>query len=136
MDIIELKKSDREIYRINKLLQLVPQKGNSVLDVGARDGYISIKLTDFFDTVISLDLKKPDVFHKNIIPVEGDVTSLNYPDNFFHTVLCSEVLEHIPNNLLLKACDEIKRVADQYVIIGVPYKQDIRVGRTTCYSCG
>jgi len=23
-----------------------------------------------------------------------------------------------------------------YVVIGVPYKQDIRVGRTTCFACG
>jgi hypothetical protein len=31
-----------------------------------------------------------------------------------------------------KAASEISRVAKFDVIIGVPYKQDIRVGRSTC----
>jgi len=38
--------------------------------------------------------------------------------------------------LLQKACDEIQRVAQEHIIIGVPNRQDIRVGRTTCYTCG
>ena len=49
---------------------------------------------------------------------------------------CAEVLEHIPPNLLERACAELARVAKSYVIIGVPYKQDIRYGRTTCIYCG
>jgi hypothetical protein len=43
-------------------------------------------------------------------------------------------LEHIPN--VVQACREIERVAGHEVIIGVPYKQDTRLGRTTCRSCG
>mgnify|MGYP006388888831 FL=1 len=27
-------------------------------------------------------------------------------------------------------------MASKEILIGVPYKQDIRVGRTTCYTCG
>jgi hypothetical protein len=35
-----------------------------------------------------------------------------------------------------QACSELGRVAKDYLLIGVPYKQDIRVGRTTCSACG
>lgn len=38
--------------------------------------------------------------------------------------------------MLEQACVEIMRVAKRAVVIGVPYKQDIRFGRTTCCHCG
>jgi hypothetical protein len=34
------------------------------------------------------------------------------------------------------ACREIIRVARHEIIIGVPFQQDIRLGRTTCAACG
>ena len=129
-------KSEKEKERIKDLLSIIPQKASSVLDAGARDGFISIALTDYFNSVTALDLEKPDIPHNRIICVKGDITCLQFLDNSFDTVLCSEVLEHIPSHLLKKACNELKRVTRHYLIIGVPYKQDIRVGRTTCYICG
>jgi len=50
-------------------------------------------------------------------------------------VLCCEVLEHIAPKLLSKACKELVRVSKRFLVIGVPYKQDIHLGRTTCLSC-
>jgi len=131
-----MEKREKEKERIQSLLNLIPGRAPSVLDIGARDGYISAKLTDFFDSVTALDLEKPAIAHENVICVQGDATSLHFPDGSFHTVFCSEVLEHIPPYLLQKACDEMRRVAQEHIIIGVPYRQDLRVGRTTCYTCG
>lgn len=136
MDNRNAAKSEKEAERISTLLTLIPGRAPSVLDIGAREGYISVKLTDFFDSVTALDLEKPGIAHDNVICVQGDATDLQFPDRSFHTVFCSEVLEHIPQNLLRKACNEIQRVAREHIVIGVPYRQDIRVGRTTCYTCG
>jgi len=126
----------REQERIRDLLSLVPERGTNLLDVGARDGYLSRKLADRFDAVVALDLEKPDIEHEKILPVRGDVTALSYPDGAFEIVLCAEVLEHIPPRSLVRACSELARVTSSYVIVGVPYKQDLRVGRTTCQACG
>jgi len=136
MDNQNVAKSEKEEERIRALLALIPDSAPSVLDIGAREGYISIKLTDIFDSVTALDLEKPNIVDDNVTCVQGDATDLQFFDKSFHTVFCSEVLEHIPPNLLQKACIEIQRVAHEYIIIGVPYRQDIRVGRTTCYTCG
>jgi SAM-dependent methyltransferase len=105
-----------------------------VLDIGARDGHFSRLLTEYFPAVTALDLKKPEFEHPGVTTVAGDVTRLAFPDNSFDCVFCAEVLEHIP--ALEAACSEIHRVAAREVIIGVPYRQDIRVGKTTCQSCG
>jgi hypothetical protein len=136
MDLKVYRESLSEKERINSLLELIPHKGSEALDIGARDGFLSIALTEYFDKVTALDLEMPSINHARVTNVKGDVTCLTYSDKSFDLVFCTEVLEHIPTQLLAKACAEISRVAKDYVVIGVPYKQDIRVGRTTCYICG
>jgi len=126
----------REHERTRNLIDLIPKGGASVLDAGARDGYLSVLLADHFESVTALDQTNPGVRHRKVISVQGDITSLGYPDNSFDCVMCTEVLEHVPGRLLQKACSELQRVAKKYLLIGVPYKQDLRVARTTCYSCG
>lgn len=135
-DLTAYRQSDLEQKRIGDLMRLLPQRGEGVLDVGARDGYISILLTQLFDRVTALDLETPRIKHDNVTCVKGDITALQFPDNYFDAVLCAEVLEHIPPSLLPKACKELARVTRSKVVIGVPYKQDTRLGRTTCSRCG
>lgn len=135
-DLTAYRQSDLEQERIGDLLRLLSQRGAQILDVGARDGYISIRLTQLFERVTALDLQMPQIDHEKVSCVKGDITALQFPDNHFDAVLCAEVLEHIPPGLLPKACKELARVSGSKVVIGVPYKQDTRLGRTTCSRCG
>lgn len=125
--------TEMERARAADLMRLTPRGYTSVLDAGARDGYFSQLLTEFFRSVTSLDLKKPEVDHERVVCMQGDLTDLPFADKEFDVVFCTEVLEHIP--ALEKACSEIVRVARHKVVIGVPYRQDIRIGRTTCGHC-
>ncbi|WP_052093496.1 class I SAM-dependent methyltransferase [Colwellia psychrerythraea] len=136
MDLTKYRESDSEKIRTEDLMRLITGRGNTALDIGARDGHFSKLLTEKYKNVIALDLEKPTMHHPNIMCVQGDVTNLGFFDNSNDLVFCAEVLEHIPVPLLYKACSEISRVSKEYLLIGVPYKQDIRVGRTTCYTCG
>jgi glycosyltransferase involved in cell wall biosynthesis/ubiquinone/menaquinone biosynthesis C-methylase UbiE len=135
-DLSEYRASPREKSRISDLLEVVPKGYSSILDIGARDGYISNLLLQHFESVTALDLEEPQVPNKKICTVKGDITDLRYADNAFDVVICTEVLEHIPPQVLSKACGELSRVAKYAVVIGVPYEQDRRVGRTTCRFCG
>ena len=63
------------------------------------------------------------------------MTELAFPDDQFDLVVCTEVLEHIPTDRLADACSELARVTRGYLMVGVPFMQDIRVGRTTCGAC-
>jgi SAM-dependent methyltransferase len=123
-----------EQERTADLMQLIPRGYHSVLDAGTREGFFSLRLAEFFDRVTALDLHKPDIQHERITCVQGDLTKLSFPDNSFDVVFCCEVLEHIP--AVEQAVSEIKRVARHAILIGVPYKQDIRVARATCATCG
>lgn len=117
-------------------MRLMPSSGDVALDIGARDGHFSTLIAERFARVIALDLSKPNVRHPKVECVQGDASSLQFPDKRFDLVFCAEVLEHIPSHLLPKVCGEIGRVSARDIVIGVPYRQDIRVGRTTCFSCG
>ena len=136
MDLTKYRNSEREQARIKDLMRLVPPRGRSVLDLGARDGFLSYLLAERFDRVVALDLEKPRIEHSKIEAVAGDARRLPFPDETFDVVLCAEVLEHIPPRLLEEVCNEICRVTARTAIIGVPYRQDLRIGRTRCRNCG
>jgi len=128
--------SPSERLRTNDLLALFPKFGTASLDVGARDGYFSLLLAERFERVVALDLTLPNVTHPRVQCVEGTAAKLAFPDQAFEFVFCAEVLEHIPTTSLPVVCSEMARVTASRLLVGVPYRQDTRVGRTTCYTCG
>jgi len=134
MDLSNYRATDLEKSRTADLLGILPQGRTSVLDVGARDGHFSKLLAQHFSEVTALDLMEPAFRYERVTTVAGDITQLQFSDEAFDCVFCVEVLEHIP--AVTTACHEIVRVAKHEIVIGVPYKQDIRVGRTTCSTCG
>ncbi|TFW30708.1 class I SAM-dependent methyltransferase [Massilia horti] len=115
---------------------MLPPRLRHALDIGTRDGYIARLLAERADMVTALDLELPRIDHPRIRCVKGDATALQFSDGAFDVVFCAEVLEHIPSHLLEAACAELSRVAQDYVLIGVPYRQDLRTDRTTCQHCG
>jgi len=136
MDLTQYRNSQAEQQRTADLFRLIPCDGLVALDAGARDGYFSRMLARRFKTVVALDLEQPSFSYPRVVCVKGDVTHLSFDDSSFDLVVCAEVLEHIPSHALEKACSELARVTRKHLLVGVPYKQDIRVGRTTCSACG
>jgi hypothetical protein len=126
----------REQARIASLFRLIPGRGGTALDIGARDGYLSLRLAERYDRVTAFDLEKPASVPPSLAWVVGDAAQLPFPDRAFDLVMCVEVLEHIPERLLRRVCAELTRVTRRHLIIGVPYDQDLRHGRTTCRACG
>jgi len=133
-DLKAYRSSEQEQARTSDLLGLLPKGRKSVLDIGARDGHFSKLLAERFDRVTAVDLCAPGFQYPRVECVAGDATRLPFRAGAFDCVFCAEVLEHIPN--VEAACREITRVVRHEVVIGVPYREDIRVGRTTCRSCG
>lgn len=128
--------SSAEKERTIDLLSLFPSSGKVALDIGARDGHFSRLLAERFDSVIALDLSRPDIDHPKVQCVKGNAAQLEWADRSMDFVFCAEVLEHLPTNILQAVCHEIERVSNDRILIGVPYRQDTRTGRMTCGSCG
>lgn len=135
-DLAAYRASEAERLRTDDLLALMPADGESALDVGARDGHFSRLMAGRYARVTALDLTRPRFTHPGVVCVAGNATALTFPDRHFDLVFCAEVLEHIPSPKLERACAELARVCRSQLVIGVPFDQDIRVGRTTCGHCG
>jgi SAM-dependent methyltransferase len=125
-----------ERERTQSLMDMLPAKLGRVLDIGTRDGHFARLMADRGASVVALDLKQPRIDHPGVEAVQGNATALAYPDGAFDLVLCAEVLEHIPSPALERACAEIARVCAGHALIGVPYRQDLRLWRTSCRNCG
>lgn len=123
--------TERNEQRLQSVLELC-STGVTILDAGARIGRHARHLVGRFQHIVALDLVKPNIVGCEC--VQGDITNLQYPDRHFEAVLCSEVLEHVPD--VQRAASELARVTADRLIIGVPYKQDLRSGRYTCEHCG
>lgn len=124
-----------EVLRTSDIVRLLPDNCDSALDVGARDGHFSKLLADRVRAVTALDLDLPRIDHPRVHCIQGDVTRMELADDAYDLVVCTEVLEHIDPHKLDVACSELTRVCARYLLIGVPFRQDIRVGRTTCSQC-
>jgi hypothetical protein len=124
------------LQRIRNLFEIIPNFGESALEIGARHDVITKEIARKFKTVFALDIITPETKIINVDKIQGDLIQLPFEDNCVDIVICTEVLEHIPTMSLKCACNELSRVAKKYIIIGVPYKQDLREGKTSCSNCG
>jgi SAM-dependent methyltransferase len=109
-------------------------KARSVLEIGARDGRVTRLLSERYFSVLALDLQRPAFEFPHVTTAAGDVRSLQFPDRSFDLVLCTEVLEYVPE--LQSATRELCRVARRHILVRVPHRQDLRHDRTTCTACG
>jgi SAM-dependent methyltransferase len=125
-----------EQERIADLMTLVRPTQGSALDMGAADGYLSRRLAERFPHVVAVDLCRPNGPIASVQWVQANGASLPFKDRAFDTVLCSEVLEHVPATILDRVARELVRVCRSNLVIGVPYRQELRLGRTTCRRCG
>lgn len=91
-------------------------KPESVLEVGAGNQAVSALLKRQGIAVTTVDIDpdlKPDIV--------ASVTVLPVPSASFDTVLCAEVLEHLPFDQFALALVELKRVARKFVVLSLPH---------------
>ncbi len=110
----------------NSVLSFV-NSGDTVLDAGCGEGSLSRMLAKKGAIVSGTDISEPNVANaQKLAAAEGlsitfqtaDLENLPFPDNSFDVVVCSHVLEHIPD--FDKGLQEIFRVARKRVVFAVP----------------
>lgn len=114
------------------LLDLLPQRPRSVLEVGCGEGCQLRKVADALPglRLVGFDLPSPTLASRweglDAEMVCGSGTSLPFRDASFDLVLALEMLEHVsdPDRVLA----EIARVAARTVVFSVPWEPAWRLG--------
>lgn len=116
---------DRYIRTYHIMKALSHLKFDSLLDVGAAEGYKAYVAKELFDVKVKCcDLSEEACKRAHEIfgleSTSADIHDLPFKNNEFDVVLCSETLEHVAD--LQRAIDELLRVASKAVVITVPHE--------------
>ncbi|MEW5736087.1 MAG: class I SAM-dependent methyltransferase [Thermodesulfobacteriota bacterium] len=122
--------------RVPATIALVPREAASVLDLGCGDGTMLSLLPGGLrktgcDPSFSA-LKKV----AGAARVQAAADGLPFADRSFDLVMLSEVLEHIPEEEYRQSLAEIMRVADRFILISVPFREDLNRKMARCPGCG
>ena len=123
--------------RAKLTLKNIPRGVGKILDLGSGDGLIFniLKYNGYnlfaFDISISA-LQK--IESKNVI--QGTANHLPFASNTFDLISACEVLEHIPCGLFKSVLNEIERVCRKYILITVPYRENLEINFARCEACG
>lgn len=127
--------NERELKRISDTIAMIPAGVTSVLDVGCGDGRITNRLVDHYE-VVGLDISQAALQHVRAETVLGSVDDMPFDDRSFDLVLTTELLEHLPKGVYEMSLEEIKRVTRQWVLIGIPWKEQLSLATARCPRCG
>ena len=104
---------------------LKPLKPLKILDIGCGEGFTLKKLEEkkIGKTLTGIDnslsaIKTGKKIYPHLDLQKGDVYNLEFTDNEFDIVICTEVLEHLKDPKA--AIQEIKRVTKKYILFSVP----------------
>jgi len=102
-----------------------PTKPQKILDVGCGEGFTLVNLSrnKIGKTYEGVEYSNNSIrLAKKLYPglniKKGDIYDLQYRDNSFDMVICTEVLEHLKDPQ--KALRELARVTSKYVLFSVP----------------
>ena len=106
----------------------------SILDVGCGEGFTlsQLKKETSFQKLEGVDAVKESItvgkkLHPDLPLKLGDIYDLDYKDNSFDILLCTEVLEHLAKPA--DALKELIRVSKKYVLVTVPNEPWFTISR-------
>jgi len=126
--------TDVQQQRISITLSFIPNNVKTILDLGCGDGRITNELIDQYD-VIGIDMSKEALKYVKAKKTLASVNQVPFKDHSFDLVLSSEVIEHLPDKILNKAIEEIQRLSSKYILISVPFGENLYENSTKCNKC-
>lgn len=130
---------DAERVRVQEFAKRVPAVARSVLDVGCGDGkflhHLALHRADTLPRLCGVDRSKAALSHVRVESFQASADALPYADREFDLVSALEVIEHLPVRTYEAALSEMCRVAGAYVLLGVPFNEDLRAALVECPSC-
>ncbi len=120
--------------KAERIVTMVPEGVRTILDVGCGDGTITHRLAELWD-VTAVDRSPVALSRVRVPAVEASADALPFEDASMDLVFSSEVLEHLPDEVLRRAVREMTRVSKRYVLISVPHDENLRKRFVRCPKC-
>jgi SAM-dependent methyltransferase len=123
------------LERARMFEEMIPTDVSRILDVGCGDGAITDRLAAAWE-VTGVDASAAALAHVQTTAVQASATALPFADGAFDLVLSSEMLEHLTDEDYAAALAEMSRVTQRYLLLSVPYREDVGFRVIRCPRCG
>jgi SAM-dependent methyltransferase len=124
--------------RVTSVAALVPADARTLLDAGCGNGLFLRALQQGerkFDRLAGADRSRAALAHVTVEHVASPIDRMPFRDGEFDVVTSLEVIEHLPVDVYPLALAELARIARKYVVVSVPYREDLEEKLSTCPSC-
>jgi SAM-dependent methyltransferase len=113
----------------------IPAGVKNILDVGCGNGVVTNELAREYK-VTGLDRSEHALSFVKTEKIHSSSDSIPLPDQSFDLVLSTELLEHLDEPMFQKTISEISRVSREYIMITVPFEENIEKNKIRCPNCG
>lgn len=113
---------------------MLPNNIRSVLDVGCGNGAQARLLANKY-SIVALDASQTALHYAPSPRLRAWSQNLPFASDSFDVLWSSEMLEHLPDELLNLAVVEMKRVVRDWILISVPYREPLRYRLCRCHHC-
>lgn len=123
--------------RIKKTIDLIPTDVHTLVDLGCGNGVFLNNLISQKPQLDLLGIERSEAALKYVKTkkMQESISEISLQNRSFDCVSCLEVIEHLPVGIYEKALEEITRISSKYVIISVPYRENLRESFNTCPFC-
>jgi len=133
----EYGRTEDYLERIDAVQRMLPEDISTLLDVGCGRGDVINALQKNNSDVRAMGM---DPFSEALQFVETPSVVASLPHTPFQSrsfdlVICLEVLEHIKESDYQRSLMELQRIAGRYLIIGVPFKENLMHKQAICFDC-
>ncbi|HEV2352818.1 MAG TPA: class I SAM-dependent methyltransferase [Puia sp.] len=117
--------------------KIIPDDVKSIADVGCGNGIFVNHLKEARPLleIMAIDRSQTALKYVKTPKKAGDISEIPMGDKSVDCATCLEVIEHLPVAVYERALDELARIAKDYIIISVPYKERLDESFNQCPSC-
>ena len=124
-----------EKERVDNIIKIIPQDVNTILDAGCGSGAVVNSLPKNFKRVVGLDFSEKALGYVLTEKVLAGIEDIPFEDKSFDLAICSEVLEHLDEDIYSKALIELQRISKKYIILTVPNNENLKRSSVFCPDC-
>jgi len=123
-----------ENHRAKEVVSYIPEEVKSVLDIGCGNGIITNMINK--EIVLGMDFAAIPLKNVKKDVICASIDSIPIREYKFDLIIMTEVLEHISNQIYAEAIQEINRLGAKYLLITVPFNENLEMEQCKCSSCG
>lgn len=121
---------------LQAILDMWPRHCQNALDVGCGDGKISRVLAETTGARFTgVDISREALKRLPFEGIEGSADDLPFPDESFDLSMSTDSFEHLPDAVEEGAWREIFRVTKEWVMVAVPFREEMLDGLADCHHC-